>query len=158
LLRERPPSARCTTATRLVAAVGVVLAPALAAQRQPIRTIAVGATVGGKLQRSDVLLARDSTYAQEWRIDAVRGQVVTVDLASGAFDAYLIVYGPGIATQLQDDDSGGNCNARLTVRFPQSGAYYIAVTSAEKFDTGLFSLRITSGAKPTLLSRCARDR
>jgi hypothetical protein len=143
---------------RLVAALSVMLAPALAAQRQPIRTIAVGVTVQGRLQRSDVLLARDSTYAQEWRIDAVRGQVVTVDLASGAFDAYLIVYGSGIATQLQDDDSGGSCNARLIVRFPESGAYYIAVTSTEKFETGPFSLRITSGAKPTLLSRCTRAR
>ena len=149
MLRELP---------RLAAALGVVLAPAAAAQHPPSRTIAVGATVQGELQRTDVLLARDSTYAEEWRIDAVHGQVVTVDLASSAFDAYLIVYGPGIATQLQDDDSGGSCNSRLIVRFPQSGAYYIAVTSTEKFETGPFSLRVTSGAKPPLLSRCTRAR
>ena len=151
-------SACRTTATRLVAAAGVALAPALAAQRQLIRPIAVGATVRGELRTSDVLLSRDSTYAQEWQIDAGEGQVVTVDLASDAFDAYLIVYGPAIARQLQDDDSGGHCNARLTVRFPQSGAYHIAVTSNEKFETGQFSLSVTRGAKPKSLSRCTRAR
>ena len=130
---------------------------ALAAVQRPAGTIAAGQTVQGKLRRGDVL-SRDRAYVQEWRITAAQGQVVTIDLASDSFDAYLFVYGPGLATDLQDDDSGGNCNARLTVRFPQRGVYHIAVTSTEQRQVGSFSLTVTNGSKPKGLSRCRRGR
>ena len=137
-------------------ALALALARGLAAQSEPARTIIVGRAVQGTLDRHDVLLARDSTYAQEWEIDGIAGQVVTVDLASDTFDAYLVVYGPGLTHDLQDDDSGGNCNARLTIRFPQTGAYHIAVTSTEKRQSGPFTLSVVRGAVPAALSRCQR--
>jgi len=142
----------------LVAALGAVCAAALLAQRPAAHTIAVGQTVRGTLRKRDVLLARDSTYAQEWRIDATEGEVVTVDLASDSLDAFLILFGPGLTSDLQDDDSGGNCNARLTLRFPKSGAYHIVVTTAEKRQAGPYTLSVASGAKPKSLVRCRRDR
>ena len=78
-------------------------------------------------------------------------------LASDAFDAYVFVSGPGIGRDLpQDDDSGGHCNARLTVRLPGTGAYHIAVTSQEKFATGPFTLSVTLGPRPVSLARCDR--
>lgn len=134
-----------------------VLAGALAARQQPANTIAAGQTIAGQLRRTDVL-SRDRAYIQEWRITAAQGEVVTIDLVSDSFDVYLLVYGPGLATDLQDDDSGGNCNARLTVRFPERGVYHIAVTSTEERQTGPFSLNVTSGSKPKALSRCRRNR
>jgi hypothetical protein len=143
----------------LLALLVVALAPALGAQRRPIRTIVVGDTVADTLRKRDLLLPRDSTYAREWEIEGRRDAVVTVDLVSDSFDAYLIVYGPGLeGGGLQDDDSGGLCNARLTVRFPESGAYHIAVTTAEKHQTGPFVLAVTSGAKAPSLARCRRSR
>ncbi len=132
--------------------------PALAAQHRPAGTIAVGQTVQGRLKKGDVLLSQDSSYAQEWQIDAREGQVVTIDLASDSLDAYLIVYGPGLAGDLQDDDSGGSCNARITLRFPSTGAYFIAVTSTEKRRAGPFTLTVASGPQPKSLVRCRRDR
>ena len=137
----------------LALAAIVVLAPALAAQRRPVGTIAAGDTVTDTLKKKDLLLPRDSTYAREWEIAGRRDAVVTVDLVSDAFDAYLIVYGPALEA-VQDDDSGGNCNARITVRFPENGAYRIAVTTAEKRQTGPFTLSVTSGAKAPSLARC----
>jgi hypothetical protein len=116
-------------------------------------TIAVGQTIHGALRRGDAQ-TRDKTYVQRWEIVATEGAVVTIDLVSDSFDAYLIVYGPGLANDLQDDDSGGLCNARLTVRFPERGVYHIAVTSTEQLQAGPFTLSVASGSKPKVLSRC----
>ena len=131
----------------------LAVAAALAAQQRPAGTIAVGQTIHGTLRRGDAV-SRDRSYVQQWEIAADQGAVVTIDLASDRFDAYLIVYGPGIANDLQDDDSGGNCNARITVRFPQRGVYHIAVTSTEQRQVGPFTLSVTSGSKPKSLTRC----
>ncbi|HUL04016.1 MAG TPA: hypothetical protein VLV16_12385 [Gemmatimonadales bacterium] len=147
------------TRADLLALLVVATASGLGAQRPPVRTIAVGDTVADTLRKRDHLLPRDSTYAREWEIAGRRDAVVTVDLVSDSFDAYLIVYGPGLAQGgLQDDDSGGHCNARITVRFPESGAYHIAVTTADKHQTGPFVLAVTSGAKAPSLERCRRTR
>ena len=130
-----------------------VAAWALVGQQRPAGTIAVGQTIQGALRRGDVL-SRDRSYVQQWELAAARGAVVTIDLASDRFDAYVIVCGPGLAADLQDDDSGGNCNARITVRFPQTGVYHIAVTSTEQRQAGPFTLSVASGSKPKSLTRC----
>ena len=132
-------------------------ASALVAQQRtrPAGTIAVGQTIQGTLRRGDAV-SRDKSYIQRWEITAAQGEVVTIDLESERFDAYLIVYGPGMAHDSQDDDSGGNCNARITLRFPQRGVYYIAVTTTEKRQVGPFTLSVASGSKPKALTRCRR--
>jgi serine protease Do len=125
--------------------------------RRPHGTIAVGATARDTLRRSDLLLPAESTYAQEWKMAGVAGETVTIDVASLAFDAYAFLFGPGFEADLpQDDDSGGNCNARLTVRLPKSGDYYVVVTSRDKFATGAFTLSVAPGPKQASLVRCNR--
>jgi hypothetical protein len=133
----------------------LAVAAALAAEQRPAGTITVGQTIHGTLRRSDAV-SRDRTYVQQWDIAAEPGAVVTIDLVSDRFDAYLIVYGPGMANDVQDDDSGGNCNARITLRFPQRGVYHIAVTSTEPHQIGPFTLSVASGSKPKALTRCRR--
>jgi hypothetical protein len=123
--------------------------------------IDVGQTQQGTLARTDVLLDNDSTYAQAWTMQGRAGQTITIDLESDAFDAYLFLRGPGITggANYQDDDSGGNCHARLTATFPQSGEYEIVVNSAggEHYMTGAFSLSVTSGSKPKSVAQCRRN-
>jgi len=121
-------------------------------------SIDVGQNMQGQLTRNDVLLKSDSTYAQAWTIHGRQGQTVTIDLESDAFDAYLFVRGPGISggRDYQDDDSGGNCNARLTVTFPETGDYELVVNTQGKYATGAFSISVTSGSKPKSLARCSR--
>jgi hypothetical protein len=121
--------------------------------------IAIGQTRQGSLTTGDVVLTNDSTYAQAWTIQGRAGQTVTVDLESDTFDAYLFLRGPGISggRDFQDDDSGGNCNARLTAMFPQTGEYEIVVNTAAKYTTGQFSLSVTSGSKPKSVARCSRS-
>jgi hypothetical protein len=126
-----------------------------AAQRN--RTIAVGDTVRDSLSRRDTRLPAESTYAQQWRLAGRAGQTVTIDLAATAFDAYAFLVGPGFeAAAPQDDDSGGHCNARLTVRLPRTGDYFIVVTSSERFATGAFTLSVVAGRKPRSLAPCDR--
>ena len=121
--------------------------------------ISIGQTQQGTLTRNDVLLTSDSTYAQAWDIQGRAGTTVTIDLESDAFDAYLFLRGPGVAggRDFQDDDSGGNCHARLTATFPQTGEYEIVVNTANKYATGAFTLSVTSGSKPKSVARCSRS-
>ena len=148
----------CRTSTAAAAAPSVTSggdAPSGGATRK----ISVGQTQQGSLTRGDVLLTSDSSYAQAWAIQAQAGQTVTIDLESDEFDAYLFLRGPGISggRDYQDDDSGGNCNARLTATFPQSGEYEVVVNTAGKYATGQFSLSITTGSKPKSVARCSRS-
>jgi hypothetical protein len=137
---------------RLVALLALS-ASALAAQGK--RTIAVGDTVRDSLTRHDAVLPAESTYTQQWRLAGRAGQTVTVDLAADAFDAYVFLLGPGFeGATPQDDDSGGRCNARLTVRLPRTGDYFVVVTSSERFATGAFTLSVVPGTKPRSLAPC----
>jgi len=123
--------------------------------------IEVGQTQQGTLTRTDVVLTSDSTYAQPWTIQGRAGSTITIDLESDAFDSYLFLRGPGISggRDFQDDDSGGNCHARLTATFPQTGEYEIVVNTAvgEHYVTGPFTLSVTSGSKPKSVVPCRRN-
>ncbi len=121
------------------------------------RSVSVGQSVQGQLTTNDYLRRIDSSYAQQWAITGSAGQTVTFDLESDAFDAFLFLFGPGLSDDgSQDDDSGGNCNSRLTITFPQSGAYRIMVNTRNKYETGSYTLSVTAGAKPKSLQRCSR--
>ena len=131
---------------RSVAAQHKPSPPPPAAPPTPKGAIAPGATIRDSLGARDLVLAAESTYAQPWRLAG----------ASDAFDAYEFLLGPGLDRPPQDDDSGGRCNARLTVRLPRTGDYTIVVTSTDKFATGPFSLSVSVGTKPKSLSPCPR--
>jgi len=156
---------------RVAAFVAVAIPTALGAQRKAapastpppppppaVRgTIAPGDTVRDSLTRRDLLLRTENTYALEWRLAGRAGTTVTIDLASDAFDAYVFLLGPGLEkTAPQDDDSGGRCNARLTVQFPKTGDYFIVVTTSDRLATGPFVLTVTSGSRPVSLAPCTR--
>src|SRR5205807_7415835 len=139
--------------------IGMVVVVVALAQGRPRGTIAVGDTVRDSLTRRDPVLPAESTYAREWRLRGRAGETVTIDLASSAFDAYVFLLGPAAGTAPpQDDDSGGRCNARLTVRFPAPGDYFIVATSRERRATGAFTLTVTAGPKPAALAPCTRCR
>jgi len=146
----------CALALSLLLPLTRLPAQQLRHPASPKGSIAVGATVRDSLGRRDVLLAAESTYAQQWKLAGTAGQIVTIDLISDAFDAYAFLLGPGLDKPPQDDDSGGRCNARLTVRLPQTGDYTIVVTTTDKVATGPFSLSVSAGTKPKSLTPCPR--
>jgi len=118
--------------------------------------ITVGSTVTGELTRKDRRTA-DGTYAQAWHLTGTPARLVTVDLASRDFDAFVMVRGAGLDSTsgpLQDDDSGGRCNARLTFRLPASGESTIVVTTSSRDATGTFTLAVRAGSIPASLAPC----
>lgn len=144
--------------TRALVAACVALAAGwpVRAQTDSAHQITVGATVTGQLTRRDHRTA-DGTYAQAWRLTGTAGRVVTIDLASKTFDAFLLVRGAGLDSAmgpLQDDDSGGHCNARLTLRIPASGECTVVVTTSDRNSVGDFTLAVRSGAIPASLAPC----
>lgn len=125
---------------------------------QVARLLTVGSAVTGRLTPHDARTA-DGTYAQAWRLRGTPGRVVTVDLASKDFDAFLLVRGAGLDSAtgpLQDDDSGGHCNARLTLRIPPSGECTLVVTTSARNGVGDFGLAVRAGAIPASLAPCHR--
>jgi uncharacterized caspase-like protein len=106
-----------------------------------LEAVTAGQTVNGTLGASSPLL-RDSTYYQEYRYTAHRGESVTVTLKSKAFDSWLVVYQPGGFFQLSDDDSGGERDSKLTFSFPEDGTYVIRANTLNKREAGAYTLQL----------------
>jgi trypsin-like peptidase/pre-peptidase len=115
--------------------------------------IGIGDSRDGQLSNSDDVMPNDNTYWQGWRIRARQGQRVTIDLTSTDFDSYLMVQGPGLS-RLRDDDSGGNCNSRITVTFPETGNYLIIVNTLSRGETGRYRVSVTAGERPASSAPC----
>jgi serine/threonine protein kinase len=62
-------------------------------------------------------------------IQLTAGKTYVIALNSTAFDAYLRLQNQAGKTVAEDDDSGGNLNARITFRCTESGAYRIIASS-----------------------------
>jgi hypothetical protein len=142
----------------VLAVIGVLAAARISAAQsdsaRAARTITVGSSVAGTLTRKDARTA-DGTYAQAWRLSGPPGRTITIDLASKDFDAFVMVRGAGLdSTRVQDDDSGGHCNARLTLRIPASGDCTIVVTTSSRDKVGDFTLAVRYGAIPASLAPC----
>ncbi len=103
------------------------------------RTLELGATANGALNELDPIV--EGRPVQAWAFSAHAGQRVTIDLISEAFDSYLQVVGPGLATPLVDDDGGEGLNSSLVLTFPETGSYRIIAGSLGG-DHGPYSLRI----------------
>jgi hypothetical protein len=68
-------------------------------------------------------------------------QRYVIDMESAAFDAYLHLLDENLLNLAQDDDSGGNLNARIVYRAPSDGTYHILATSLGGGE-GDFTLRV----------------
>ena len=93
---------------------------------------------------------------QAWAIELRAGQEVTAELNSSDFDAYLLVTGPGLESELSDDDGGGGCNARITFTAPEDGEYRAIVGTADASTTGEFVLRASGTPTASSLGPCSR--
>jgi hypothetical protein len=85
----------------------------------------------------------DSRYAEAWALEGRAGESVTITLESTAFDAYLFVIGPGLGEVLSDDDSAGELNSMITVKFAEDGMYTVVATSVVDMATGTYTIRVT---------------
>lgn len=90
---------------------------------------------------------------QVFEFTGEQGMPVSIDVMSEDFDAYLFLVGPGFDDVMTDDDSGGACNARLTVFLPGSGTYRVAAGSLGG-STGAYTLRLDGREHPGVQGDC----
>ncbi|MBI1967316.1 MAG: PPC domain-containing protein [Gemmatimonadetes bacterium] len=124
--------------------------------RGAARAIAVGETATGRIT-ADAERHSDNTPVEWWAIQGRAGETVTIDMESDDFDAFLLLRGPG-ATSESDDDSGGNCNPRITITFPETGTYRIGANTVRGSARGAYSLSVTRGSRGRSSARCEQSR
>ena len=112
-----------------------------------VQDVQVGETLSGTLQPSDVRL-ENGAFVDSYRLTGRAGEVVTITVRSGEFDAFVVVGDPERdRTPLgYDDDSGGGYDAQVTVRLPRDGAYSIGIAAAGQKPTGRYTLSVVPRA------------
>ncbi len=101
--------------------------------------IAVPGEASGFLNENDTPI--DGRRAQAWTFEGTAGQNVTITLSSDDFDSYLMLMGPGIGGQMEDDDSAGELNSRISLTLPETGTFRIIAASLGA-GTGAYTLRV----------------
>lgn len=124
---------------------------------------AAAAAAGGTRVESGRLASGDRTltsgeYYDEYTLNGRRGEPVTVDLRSTAFDPYLIIRGPGDFKEENDDHDGSAQRSLLSLTLPQDGAYRILVTSYKAGEAGAYDLRIQQGSPTTATAAASGPR
>jgi hypothetical protein len=98
------------------------------------------AKYSGELNDQDGL-ARDHYY-KVFTIKLEAGKTYRIDERSGDIDSYLFLEDPLGNVLAQDDDSGGDLNARISYKVTATGNYRIIATSLKKKETGKFTLEV----------------
>ncbi len=93
------------------------------------RTLSAGDDVSGALLETDHDFFGDPVQA--WSVQGVEGQSFSVELRSSDFDPLLYLVGPGLDPWLENDDFGDGCDSRITLTFPETGAYSVVVSRYE---------------------------
>lgn len=91
------------------------------------RLLSLGDDTEGVLLDTDPIVF--DAPAQAWAVEGRVGQDFSVDLISDAFDAFLMLEGPGLEVWLDDDDGAGRCDSRITFTFPETGTYRVVVST-----------------------------
>ena len=107
-------------------------------------TINAGQQMAGALQQGDQTL-RSGEFVDTYRFAGTAGERVTIDMASSAFDSYLMLIAPSGAQEDNDDAVQGQPNARLETTLAESGQYAIAATSFRSGETGAYTVTLTRG-------------
>lgn len=119
-------------------------------------TIASGQTVNSTLTLTSCnSQVRGVGYlAARYNFAGAAGQQVVITMTSPTLDTYLYLIGPAGNVVASDDDSAGNLNSRIPpsgqFTLPQGGTYTIEGTTFDPFETGNFSLTLTSTGAPNL--------
>lgn len=133
------------------AAAGLlVVSGAVVGAQEPARTITVGATLEGRLGRTDpVVMGRGAFHA--YRFEAVEGGRYRITMRSADVDAYVWVAQTvgGLTDQVvSDDDGGGDTDAQLLFRPARAGTYLVVAQSLDAEETGSYTLAVESVPAP----------
>ncbi len=103
--------------------------------------------LSGRLERGSLRAGdearSDGSYSDTYTIIGDRGDSIEVDLRSGEFDTYLIVRPPRGDELVSDDYEGSVDRSQVTIPIALTGVYEVIVSSAERDETGAYTLWIT---------------
>jgi S1-C subfamily serine protease len=110
--------------------------------REP-QTISIGGPpLQGRLDSNSNVLP-DGSLFNPYVFEGQAGQPITIEMTSSDVDSYLILLSPDNESfYLEDDDSAGNLNARLTTRLPYSGQYLLFANALSEGESGNYQLRL----------------
>jgi CHAT domain-containing protein/tetratricopeptide (TPR) repeat protein len=99
--------------------------------------------VAGELKRSDpVDPVLKKGFHQVYSVKLAAGAYYQIDLVSKDFDAYLRLEDAKGKQLAEDDDGGGEQNARIVYRGERSGTYRVITTTFDAGTTGKFVLTV----------------
>jgi hypothetical protein len=110
----------------------------------PPMPISPGETLEGRLTDTDSREA-DGSYREDWTFRGEAGERYTITMRSDDFDSLLqvgTIGANGWRRLEQDDDGGGDSDARLTITLEESGEYIIRAGSYREEETGAYTLRL----------------
>ena len=144
MILQRTGLAACALALSTACAGGGAPAPGSPEPGQ----LTPGRAVTARLAASDPQF-RDGSHYHRYDFTAQLGEVLTFELASDDFDANLIItdrFGNPVA---RNDDGGERCNARLTYKAPETGAYRLLANSSARGEVGEYRLAVSRGRGTT---------
>ncbi|NJN85485.1 MAG: trypsin-like serine protease [Leptolyngbyaceae cyanobacterium SL_7_1] len=112
---------------------------------QPPKPINVdGSPITGRLTLNSSILPADNSYFDAYSFEGTAGQQIEIVMTSNQFDSYLILLAPDGSDLVQDDDGGGNTNARIAITLPTAGTYTILANSYSAGEVGNYSLQVST--------------
>ncbi|HEV2080818.1 MAG TPA: PPC domain-containing protein [Brevundimonas sp.] len=114
-------------------------------------SLIVGASVRGVLSENDDAAA-DGSWFDSYRVHAKAGEPLRIELASNAFDAFVMIGREkddgGFEVLGSDDDSLSDTHARLDWEAPEDGDYVIRAGSFGAQEAGRYVLTVKPQPKP----------
>jgi S1-C subfamily serine protease len=121
--------------------------PFLEGSDNPAQVITLnGAPIQGRLTSDSSVLPSDESYYNAYSFEGRSGQQISVEMSSADVDSYLILLSPQGRDMAQDDDGGGERNARLQFVLPEDGTYTVLANSYGTRETGTYNLKVAEGS------------
>lgn len=109
----------------------------------PPEGISLNATIRGQLGENSNILP-DGSFFNGYVFEGQAGQRVAIDMVSRDIDPYVILISlDDDDFYVEDDDSGGELNARLVTTLPVTGRYVILANSYSEGELGNYELRLS---------------
>ncbi|MDY6803328.1 MAG: trypsin-like peptidase domain-containing protein [Cyanobacteriota bacterium] len=102
--------------------------------------------IDGTLDRDSKTLPVDDSYYDLYSFEGKEGQQLTIEMIGTEIDPYLILLSSSNREIAQDDDSGGDRNAKIVITLPEDDTYKLLANSYEAGQSGDYQLRIVPGS------------
>ena len=134
---------RSSLLTRFLPVIAILVVTSTVGQAQIIseQTVRIGEPVTGMLSADDGVEPYRGFLADRYVIEATAGQRIEIVMQSDDFDAYLQVEDAAGNWLSEDDDGGGDLNARVVFTVPIDGQYSVLASSYDG-ETGEYLLLV----------------